>query len=81
MDKIMTIPEVATYLQISKSKVYYLVQRGEIPHIKIGRNVRIREVDLAKWLMAQMVPEVRETQFPIGKKVLARERSQQVVTE
>jgi excisionase family DNA binding protein len=50
MEAILTIPEVARYLKISKSKIYYLVQRREIPHVKIGRNVRIKESDLAKWL-------------------------------
>ncbi len=50
MDEILTIPQVAKYLKISKAKIYYLVQRREIPHIKIGRNVRIRESDLVKWL-------------------------------
>jgi excisionase family DNA binding protein len=50
IDQIFTIPEVAVYLKLSKSKVYFLVQSGQIPHIKIGRNVRIREKDLIKWL-------------------------------
>jgi excisionase family DNA binding protein len=49
-DRILTIPEVAIYLKISKSKIYYLVQRKEIPHVRIGRNVRIKESDLTKWL-------------------------------
>jgi excisionase family DNA binding protein len=42
MEEIYTIPEVARYMKLSKSKVYYMVQNGEIPHLKIGRNVRIR---------------------------------------
>jgi excisionase family DNA binding protein len=50
IDQIFTIPEVAVYLKLSKSKVYFLVQSGQIPHIKLGRNVRIREKDLIKWL-------------------------------
>jgi excisionase family DNA binding protein len=49
-DRILTIPEVAEYLKMSKSKVYYLVQRREIPYIKIGRNVRIRWVEFQMWL-------------------------------
>ena len=53
MDTIMTIPQVAAYLQISKSKIYYLVSKKRIPHIKLGRNVRIRESDLIKWLEKQ----------------------------
>jgi len=50
MDNILTIPQVAAYLKISKAKVYYLVQRKEIPHIRIQRNVRIFESDLIIWL-------------------------------
>ena len=50
MDEIFTIPEVARYLKLSKSKVYALVQTGEIPHLKIGRNVRIRETELKQWI-------------------------------
>jgi excisionase family DNA binding protein len=50
MDEIWTIPHVAKYLQISKAKMYYLVKRREIPHIKINRNVRIKLSDLTVWL-------------------------------
>jgi len=52
-DKVFTIPEVAAYLKISKSKIYYLVSQKQIPHLKLGRNVRIRESDLQKWLELQ----------------------------
>jgi excisionase family DNA binding protein len=55
-DKILTIPEVADYLKLSKAKVYMMVQRGEIPYIRLERNVRIRESDLMKWLEKQIVP-------------------------
>ncbi len=47
---ILTIPEVAAYLKISKAKIYLMVQRGELPHIKIGKNVRVRQSDLQGWL-------------------------------
>jgi len=56
METIYTVPEVAEYLKMSKSKVYYLIQRREIPHIKIGRNVRIRQEDLLKWLEKRSRP-------------------------
>jgi excisionase family DNA binding protein len=52
-NKILTIPEVASYLKISKSNVYYLVQKRKIPHIRIQRNVRIFETDLIEWLKKQ----------------------------
>jgi excisionase family DNA binding protein len=52
-DSILTIPEVARYLKISKSKMYSLVSKEEIPHLKIGRNVRIRRQDLQAWIEKQ----------------------------
>jgi len=52
-DPILTIPEVARYLKVSKSKIYSLVSRQEIPHLKIGRNVRIRQADLQMWMKKQ----------------------------
>ncbi len=54
---VYTIPEVAQFLKISKSKVYYLVKRNEIPHIRIQRNVRILHSDLAKWLQLKRSEE------------------------
>ncbi len=58
MDKILTVPDVAAYLKVSKAKIYIMVQKGEIPYIRICRNVRIRESDLTKWLEKKMVRKV-----------------------
>lgn len=33
-DIVFTIPELAAYLKISRSKIYDLVSRKEIPHLK-----------------------------------------------
>ncbi len=49
-DTIYTIPEVARYLKMSRSKVYTLVTQKKIPFIRIGKNVRIRQSDLETWL-------------------------------
>jgi len=54
---VYTVPEVAQFLKISKSKVYYLVKRNEIPHIRIQRNVRILHSDLTKWLQIKKSKE------------------------
>jgi excisionase family DNA binding protein len=55
MERVYTVPEVAEYLKISQSKMYYLVQRGSVPHIRIGRNLRIMESQLKEWLENQRV--------------------------
>ncbi len=49
-DPILTVRQVAEYLQLSKSKIYYMIQRQTIPSIRLGKNVRIRQSDLVKWL-------------------------------
>jgi len=53
LDEILTIPEVARYLKISKSKIYLLVTTKQIPYIRIGKNVRVRRADLERWLDSQ----------------------------
>ena len=54
-DVILTIPEVAKLLKLSRSKVYLLVTQKKIPYIRIGRNVRIRQSDLETWLNQRVV--------------------------
>ena len=58
MDTILTVPEAAKHVKLSKSKVYWLVATGRIPHIKIGKNVRIREKDLEEWIEENLVETV-----------------------
>jgi len=49
-DPVLTVRQVSEYLQISKSKIYYLISRRQIPHLRLGRNVRIRQSDLKLWM-------------------------------
>ena len=56
-DPILTVPEIAKYLQISRAKAYYMISRKQIPHIWLGRNVRIRFSDFQKWLNLQVVKD------------------------
>ena len=53
-DPIMTIPDVAKYLKISRSKAYYMVSSRQLPYLRLGKNVRIRQSDLLKWLDEQI---------------------------
>ena len=44
------VPEAASYLRIPRSRMYDLIQRGELPAVRIGRRsirVDIREVERA----------------------------------
>ena len=39
---LLTIDDVATFLSISTKTVRRMIGRGELPHIRVGRQVRIR---------------------------------------
>ncbi len=58
-DKLLTVPEVATRLAVSKCHVWRLVLRGTIPSLKLGRNRRVTPVDLDKYLESCRAPAPR----------------------
>lgn len=47
---VLTVPQAAHLLQMSKSQVYAYCAQGVIPHVKIGRLVRIPKRALIQWL-------------------------------
>lgn len=48
--EIMTISQVAKYLQISEMTTYKLVNEGKIPAFKIGRHWRVKKEDLGEYI-------------------------------
>ena len=50
---LLTTKEVALELQISKKTVSRMVQKGAIPSLRIGRNIRIPTDQLKDWIQAQ----------------------------
>ena len=42
--------EVADKLKVSENTVGYLIRKGRLPAVKIGRRYMIRHDTLAKWL-------------------------------
>ncbi len=49
-NKLLTVNEVAGILRVSKMTVYRLVKSGQIPAIRVGKNYRIKESDVNKYL-------------------------------
>lgn len=49
---LMTIPEVANELRLTRSTVYRLIGRGELPTVHVGGHnaSRVRRVDLAAYI-------------------------------
>lgn len=50
MVKWLKIQQIASYLQISRGKVYKLAQQGKIPASKIGGQWRFKKDRIDKWL-------------------------------
>jgi excisionase family DNA binding protein len=46
----LTVNEVADILRVSNMTVYRLIKGGQIPAIRVGKNYRIKEVDVNKYL-------------------------------
>lgn len=51
--EMMTVPEAAKYLRISRDLVYELAKRGDLPHVRLGRVIRIPQFGLEQWITRQ----------------------------
>lgn len=50
VNTLLKAKEVAEILQISRAMAYTLMQRGEIPTVRIGKARRVRPEDLIKYI-------------------------------
>ncbi len=48
----LTVPEAAALLGIGKTLAYELIDRGELPHRRLGRAVRVPRRELEEWIAA-----------------------------
>ena len=48
--RLLTPREVAEYLSLGRSTVYLLIQKGDLPSIRIGRSVRVNPLDLKEYV-------------------------------
>ncbi len=46
----LTTEEVISYLRVTSRTVYRLIQAGELPAARVGRQWRNRRADLDEWL-------------------------------
>ena len=49
MPALLTIADICRHYNVSRSTVYRLRDRNELPFVHIGRSVRIRREDADKW--------------------------------
>ena len=54
-DRLLTVGEVAGTMRVSNMTVYRLIKSGQLPAIRVGKNFRIRESDVDKYLSERSV--------------------------
>lgn len=47
----LTVAETAEALGISRTSAYELIRRGDLPHIRIGRVIRVPSEALMEWVI------------------------------
>ncbi len=49
-DHLLNTKEVEEILHVSRTLLYTLLKRGDIPTVRIGRMIRIRRADLERYI-------------------------------
>lgn len=52
--RLLNAKEVAEILNVSKSQVFLMLRRGDLPAVKMGKLVRVRDVDLEKFICGRL---------------------------
>ncbi len=48
----LTVPETAVLLRVPRTRCYELIQRGELPAVRIGeRSIRVNRAELERFLL------------------------------
>jgi excisionase family DNA binding protein len=54
-DRLLTVAEVAATMRVSNMTVYRLIKAGQLAAIRVGKNYRIRESDVNRYLSERSV--------------------------
>lgn len=56
MNRLLTVDEVAAWLQVKPRTIYQWVHEGYIPVLKLGALVRFDQANIAAWLKKREIP-------------------------
>jgi len=54
-DRLLTVGEVAGTMRVSNMTVYRLIKSGQLGAVRVGKNYRIRESDVDRYLSERTV--------------------------
>lgn len=55
MQQALTVEQLAALIQCSKKALYRMIQRGTLPHFRVGSMVRFDPEATAQWLRARQI--------------------------
>ena len=62
MEKIIDVKQIAEFLNIPIRSVYRLIRNKEIKSLRVGRLIRVREVDFETYILGQLSRSASATQ-------------------
>jgi len=54
-DRLLTVGEVADAMRVSNMTIYRLIKSGQLGAVRVGKNYRIRESDVNRYLSERSV--------------------------
>lgn len=54
-DRLLTVGEVAGTMRVSNMTIYRLIKSGQLAAVRVGKNYRIRESDVNRYLTERSV--------------------------
>jgi excisionase family DNA binding protein len=54
-ERLLTVAEVADTMRVSNMTVYRLIKSGQLGAVRVGKNFRIRESDVDRYLRERIV--------------------------
>jgi len=76
---LLNAEEIAEILRIKKSTVYEMVKRGELPHTKVGKQIRVTEDDINRFVDNNKPPSPPEPQIQSVREIRESGQSGNVV--
>ena len=69
---ILTVQEVARYLRVHTMTVYRMIQRGDLPGVRVGRGWRFKRDQIDRWLAEHETNSHPTTRSPARRRAGSR---------
>jgi excisionase family DNA binding protein len=61
-DAVLDVEETARLLRVGRNTIYELVGRNEIPHRRLGKQIRFSRAAIMRWLASWSLQDAKERQ-------------------